>query len=718
VAGIAALFLSTVVLMSGRGVVRYPFALFSLAMGVWGVLITAYLLTPSLPTATLFAKSYYIAAALLIYGFLLFCLAFDPRRASRVLVTQAVLLLLPVIAVGVLVFAGSAFIEFEQVGVRRLVTLHFMPYLVYSIYFLSYLIASLVLLLRLYASTTDKRRKAQVSLILKVSAICIPFGALFNLVFPFIGNYDLIMIGPLFVLPILIAVFYAMARYSLFDIRLVLARSTAYIAALAVLAGVYYLVIFAVSRLFAGPADSDPLSVGVALLLALFFQPIRSLFDKATNSLFFRKQYSAVEFYERLNKILNSSVGLTTLIKNASLEIGKVLRAEQAILFVYQSDTGQFISAGTKNHFRIEQDDMRAVLRLAAEAKEEILIVRFLQDSLQSVRFLKQHELSLVLPLRREGEVIGCLLLGEPQARQYTDTDIRVLETISDGLAVAMQNALSVQEVKNVNATLKERIEVATQELRTTNTQLQRLDVAKDEFVSMASHQLRTPLTSVKGYISMVLEGDAGKITGTQRQLLSEAFASSERMVHLINDFLNVSRLQTGKFVLERREVDFGKLVEKEVESLRSTARMHELVLDYRAPASFPHVSIDDGKIRQVIMNFIDNAIYYSREQSVITVSVAREGNDIVFEVRDTGIGVPKSEQARLFTKFYRASNARKQRPDGTGVGLFLAKKVVDAHGGSIVFNSIEGKGSTFGFRLPIEKLRNTAGKQADKLKQ
>jgi anti-sigma regulatory factor (Ser/Thr protein kinase) len=116
--------------------------------------------------------------------------------------------------------------------------------------------------------------------------------------------------------------------------------------------------------------------------------------------------------------------------------------------------------------------------------------------------------------------------------------------------------------------------------------------------------------------------------------------------------------------------------------------------------------NIDEGKIRQVIMNFADNALYYSTQGTKITVKLAIEGTNVVFTVKDTGIGVPRSEQAQLFTKFYRASNARKQRPDGTGVGLFLAKKVIDAHGGSVLFESVEGKGSTFGFRVPLEELR------------
>jgi len=320
---------------------------------------------------------------------------------------------------------------------------------------------------------------------------------------------------------------------------------------------------------------------------------------------------------------------------------------------------------------------------------------------------MASHRVELILPLTQGEDSIGYLCLGEHLTSGYTSRDLKVLGTIADELMIAIQNALSIQEVKALNETLQQRIDSATRELRASNAQLQRLDKAKDEFVSMASHQLRTPLTSVKGYISMVIEGDAGKITETQKHLLDEAFNSSERMVHLINDFLNVSRLQTGKFMIDKRPIDLAKVVEQELDSLSTNASSRNLTFVYKSPIGFPMLDLDEGKMRQVIMNFADNSLYYSTEHTHILVRLSIEGDEVIFTVKDTGIGVPQNEQAQLFSKFYRASNARKQRPDGTGVGLFLAKKVIDAHGGKVIFESAEGKGSTFGFRLPLSKLRS-----------
>ncbi len=182
-------------------------------------------------------------------------------------------------------------------------------------------------------------------------------------------------------------------------------------------------------------------------------------------------------------------------------------------------------------------------------------------------------------------------------------------------------------------------------------------------------------------------------------------------MVHLINDFLNVSRVQTGKFMIDRRSVDLVKIVKQEIRSLETTAESRDLTLKLTAPPNPVLVQIDEGKIRQVIMNFIDNSLFYSRPNTDVLVTLRVFPNEIKFEVSDQGIGVPAKQQAKLFTKFFRADNARTQRPDGTGVGLYLAKMVVDGHGGKVIFASKEGQGSTFGFSLPLEHSNDTDDK-------
>jgi signal transduction histidine kinase len=164
--------------------------------------------------------------------------------------------------------------------------------------------------------------------------------------------------------------------------------------------------------------------------------------------------------------------------------------------------------------------------------------------------------------------------------------------------------------------------------------------------------------------------------------------------------------LRTGKFVIDAIPSNLADVVKGEVDQLLETAASRDLELTYEKPDNFPELLLDETKIRQVIMNFIDNAIYYTPSGGHIRVELKDTGSTIEYTVTDDGLGVPKSEQHHLFTKFYRANNAKKARPDGTGLGLFMAKKVIVAQGGSLIFKSTEGKGSTFGFTFDKEKLK------------
>lgn len=525
----------------------------------------------------------------------------------------------------------------------------------------------------------------------------------------FYQHTDYIFLSPLYVVFFVSMIAYAMVRHRLFDIKYAAIRTTVYIGILFTLAAIYYFLAYGASLVLSDGStgkisSSNLVSVLIALILGFLFQPIKRFFDKLTNNIFYRDIYNSEDFLSRLSATLTSTTDLKVLLRRAAGEISTTLKSEQAFFIVYR-DATHYVQAGSTAHAKLSLAEARSLDEFSAQQRNGLIAAKSFKESNKTRKLLGKHHIEILLPLTIEREIIGYLALGEQRTGSYATRDMKILSTVSNELVIAIQNALSVEEVKQLNDTLQQRIDEATKELRASNAQLQKLDEAKDEFVSMASHQLRTPLTSVKGYISMVLEGDAGKISDMQKHLLSEAFTSSERMVHLINDFLNVSRLQTGKFMVDRRAIDLAKITGQEVDSLKTTAGARNLKLKYRKPSHFPTLYIDEGKIRQVIMNFIDNAIYYSSEFSTITVGLEIVDGSAVLTVHNEGIGVPESEKAHLFTKFFRAANARKQRPDGTGVGLFLAKMVVTAHDGKMVFSSEPHEGTTFGFRLPVKKL-------------
>lgn len=558
-----------------------------------------------------------------------------------------------------------------------------------------------------YAKGVKRRQLMAISIGM---AISLPLVIVLSFIIPLItGSFAVTEFG---ITPLIILVFcfyYGVVKYQLFDIRRAAVRTGAYVLSLVTLSVIYYLAAYVISFvMFKDDVETsavvNPMNVFLALVLAFIFQPIKKFFDKVTNKIFYRDSYDSDVFFARLNRTLTFTTDLRGLLERAAEEVGSTLKSEQAFFFINTFD-GHYVTAGTTRHKQLPRSDADLLDDVYSKNNSEGVISASLLETNDPIRRLMySHRIELILPLNQAGKIIGYLCLGDHQNSGYTMRDMRVLSTIADELGIAIQNALSIQEVKDLNENLQQRISEATRELRNSNNQLQRLDKAKDEFVSMASHQLRTPLTSVKGYISMILDGDVGDVNDQQRHMLDEAFMSSERMVHLINDFLNMSRIQTGKFLIEKTDVDLAKVVKQEIDSLRPSALARGLNFVYHAPKHCPILNLDESKIRQVIMNFADNAIFYSKPDTDIIVKLTVDENRVTFTVKDHGIGVPITERAQLFTKFYRASNARKQRPDGTGVGLYLAKRVIDAHKGEIVFESAEGKGSTFGFILPIKQ--------------
>lgn len=716
ISGFVAFILTSLVLQGTRHTAeRLAFALFTASMGAWALLVGLFLLTDNTLVAQWSVTLYYIFAAILVYGLLAFSIAYARRRRKDPPQTWLyVSLALPIICLIVGAALPGALITSINIAGEHTVGLNHQVYIPYCLVFVVYSFLALrYLLLSIQGRKKSQRHNRLIALVI---GVCLPVASYFNLLLPLFGDYLYIGIGPIFVLPVALIFFYAIVRHSLFDIRLAVVRSVAYSLILATLvvtyAGLAALVSAFVQGTFLSPTQLA-ISFTLALLVTLIFQPIKRFFDRLTSRVFYHDNYDSDDFYARLNQKLSTPDDLQHLLVKASDEIGRTMQAEQSFFFVRYGGK-QHMSAGSKHHAQLHLEDITILDQYVEQEGDGTIMTALMADSGPLSRALTKRNIAVTLPLVINGAVLGYVFLGDRQSGAYNLRDIRVLETIADTLLIAVQNALSVQEIKELNETLQQRIDEATKELRDSNAQLQKLDEAKDEFVSMASHQLRTPLTSVKGYISMVLEEDAGKISDAQRHLLNEAFTSSERMVHLINDFLNVSRLQTGKFMVDRRAIDLAKITGQEVDSLKTTAGARNLKLRYRKPSYFPTLYIDEGKIRQVIMNFIDNAIYYSSEFSTITIALEQVNGEAILTVHNDGIGVPESEKVYLFTKFFRAANARKQRPDGTGVGLYLSKMVVTAHNGKMVFDSAPNEGTTFGFRLPIKKLSTAPVESTD----
>lgn len=552
---------------------------------------------------------------------------------------------------------------------------------------------------------SDNIRRKQVAIYMTGLLVSSIPGFVVDLLLPALGDYRYVWVGPVAIILFLFAIMYSIVKYRLMDVKTAVARSVSYMLLLIALAVVYIISAYIISivifqRTLTIDSRLNFMNMVLAILLAFLYQPIKRFFNKLTDRVFYYGEYDADTFAREISKILTYTADLQLLTRRVGNYIASSLKAEKVAFCI--PEKGIYGRTG-RRRLSVVEEDVRRIMDYYYKycSFPEVILANQVKDP-ELKKLLDIHRTKIVIPLLHQNQETGILFLGEHKSLGYSSRDIEMLESIAGELAVSIRNSLSMEEINELNKSLQRRIDEATKELRFSNRQLQRLDEAKNEFISMASHQLRTPLTSIKGYLDMMLEGDLGKISPTQRAVLREAFSSSERMVRLINDFLNVSRLQTGKFTIDKQSVDIAQILRDEVSLLKVVADQRSVEMALKIDKKIPSLAVDSEKIRQVMLNMIDNAIYYSSPHKKVVIALKSSGKMIEFSVKDSGIGVPKSEQANLFGKFFRGTNAKKRRPDGTGVGLFLAKKVILSHDGEMIFESEEGKGSTFGFRLPV----------------
>lgn len=292
----------------------------------------------------------------------------------------------------------------------------------------------------------------------------------------------------------------------------------------------------------------------------------------------------------------------------------------------------------------------------------------------------------VALPLYASGEPLGVMMfVYKAEKSRLHEKDVEIAKAIADDMSLAIQRAQAFQKLKDANEYLSQ------------------LDKMKDEFISMASHELNTPLAAIEGYLSMVLDEGMGKVDAKSKEYLSRAYASSKRLAELILDLLNVSRIEQGRLKMKFSQVSMVEMAESVIHELQIKADTKKIYLKIDAAKNLPMLWCDPDRIREVIVNLTGNALKFT-DKGGVTINIAKsEGDFIRVTVTDTGRGIAKEDQKKLFQKFSQVKREVDEH-QGTGLGLYISKNFVELHRGKIWVESEAGKGSKFIFEIPLLK--------------
>ncbi|TMQ60591.1 MAG: response regulator [Candidatus Eisenbacteria bacterium] len=406
-----------------------------------------------------------------------------------------------------------------------------------------------------------------------------------------------------------------------------------------------------------------------------------------------RRITSLYEAGKEISTSLNRQATLAVIVN----QVSRLANAESSLVFLYDTEAGEYVAeAGAGAGAGVPQERLRDFrfgigVGLHGQAVRNASPVRCANvgQTVGVEPFLSELEVSsvLVVPLRSNEAVFGTITALNWGGRAFTPDDQEVLTMFASQASIAVTNAILYERTKE-------------------------LDRMKSEFVAVVSHEVRTPLTSIKGSLELLGDERFHVLPPPQRELLSICQANAERLISLINDILDFSKLESSKLSLNFESVAVGKIVPEAVDHIRNLAAMKGVAIDVHVEGSAGVIEADPMRVAQVITNLLGNAIKFSPEKSKIEVWVRGTESEVIVDVRDHGKGITQRDMSRLFQRFAQLDSSTTRKAGGTGLGLVISKGIVEQHGGKIWAESSMGKGSTFSFSLP--RTRETSASSAE----
>jgi signal transduction histidine kinase len=416
-----------------------------------------------------------------------------------------------------------------------------------------------------------------------------------------------------------------------------------------------------------------------------------------TISLRFTTDQLLMAVYTECKKIIDCSLFTIALLDESSNELSFELDVRnEAILPKDRLPVGEGLNSWVISHHQ--------PLLLGSTADEHRYGIRSVPDS-------KPSESWLGVPMIARDHVIGVISVESYNKHAFTTDDVILMTAIANQAAVAIENAQLYKDLEGLTYALEQRVMERTNELREANLRLMAADRSKNQFLANMSHELRTPLNSIIGFSSVLLESTRNTLAPRLYKFLENIHAAGNHLLELINDILDLSKIEAGKMELRADDFDLRETitaVERVMKGFASEARVR--IISTIEPG-VPRVRLDEGRLKQILFNLLSNAVKFSAQGGLVRVSIGHVGKDespigvetVRIAVADEGIGIPTDELQRIFVEFYQTEDGRRARKGGTGLGLSLTRNFVELHHGTIDVQSTPGEGSTFTLFLPVD---------------
>ena len=710
----ANLFLGLLIYSKGSDkLINRVYALLAISIFIWSMGMVGYRATGNPAHALLWCRFLYAAAISMGGSFLLFTYVFPenklPQRTLLFLI-----LFFHFTGFFIMIFSNRMIVDIVIEGTKEH-AITFAP-----LYYLLYIPLVLIAFAWGYINLLIKRARNkgiiryQLTLVFLGAFLSSSFGMFTNLALPTFHIFSYNWLAQILAIIMAGCIAYAIVRYRFMDIRLIASRLYVYTIVGLFTYAFYYLFAIISERYLGGVFDARSVTLGAlfAFVYAIIFIPLLNKIQSSSDILFYRG-YNPQRIFKDLGLRLSSVIDLKQVLNILDAEFKQVLGSEDmnVILFKTQrrkrSSHHYLLTTCNPVFGKLEKSKIikkQIACDILVKGKK-IMVTEELRQSKhkKEARLLEKHNIAIVSPLIIRSKPIGVILLGEKISKSaYTKEDIDFLEVISSQAAIAIENARLHKEVGDYSRNLQRKVEVQTKDIQEKQEKLLKLLNMRSEFLDITSHQLRTPVSVIKGVLSMLEEGSVPK--KRINEFLGMAFKKSLKLEQIVDEILRASEMDSEKFELNLGPVDIIPLIQEISSEKSPIAKRGNIKFELILPSKKVSPVLSDLKyLKHVIINLVNNSLQYTKKGSIKIIIKETRGR-VIISIQDTGIGIPKKDIPKLYKKFSRANNAKETFTDGSGLGLYIVKQIINAHKKASIkiAKTGVGKGTTIVISLPI----------------